>query len=134
MDIKAAQGYRYSNSFSDDIHGNKSAIMMGNNPTFFGRSKHIQIKYHVVRKYMKWKMIKLRYNPIERQLSDILTKLLCSKQFTQLREKLGFLDTDPPLYPLFEKNAQKNLMLEDQSKKGAKEIPDLPKNLNRSQN
>lgn len=54
----------------------KSAIAMTKNPTFFERSKHIDIKYHVLRSYVQKLKTELGYVSSEDQIADALTKLL----------------------------------------------------------
>ena len=51
---------------------NKAAIAMTNNPTFHGRAKHIDIKFHFIRDQVSRGTIKLEYCPTDQMLADIL--------------------------------------------------------------
>jgi len=53
---------------------NQACISLTKNPEDHKRSKHIQIKYHVIRGYVKEKLIKFEYCRTNDQLADIFTK------------------------------------------------------------
>lgn len=55
---------------------NKSAIMMVHNPVFHARTKHIELKYHYIRKEFKQKNIRLLSVSSADELADFLTKPL----------------------------------------------------------
>ncbi|GLT64505.1 hypothetical protein SLA2020_369930 [Shorea laevis] len=67
---------------------NKSAIAIAENPVQHGRTKHIHVKYHVIRQYVKEKEIKLLHCDSEVQAADILTKPLPKSRFETLRSML----------------------------------------------
>lgn len=67
----------------------QSAIAIGKNPVQHRRTKHIQIKYHVVREAERNGDIKLQYCKSEEQLADVLTKALGRQSFERFRDKLG---------------------------------------------
>ena len=60
---------------------NQSAIYMAKNPSFHGRSKHINIKFHLIREQVSTKKICLKYCPSEDMLADLLTKGIRSDRF-----------------------------------------------------
>jgi len=55
---------------------NKSAIALMKNPVLHGQSKHIQVKYHLVRESVEEGLIEVEFIRSEEQLGDILTKPL----------------------------------------------------------
>jgi hypothetical protein len=67
---------------------NQSCIAMSENPVFHERTKHIDIKHHVLRTYVQNKQVVLKYLPTEVQLADILTKALSAKRFLKLRSMM----------------------------------------------
>ena len=72
---------------------NKSAIHIVNNGNDKGRTKHMDIRYHLVRDLVKNHHISVCYKPTEDMIADILTKPLDVKHFKYLRKfLLGSLD------------------------------------------
>jgi hypothetical protein len=55
---------------------NKSAISLAKNLVFHERSKHIEVKYHLIRDCVETKKIELEFVPTEHQLANMLTKPL----------------------------------------------------------
>ncbi|EJT45287.1 Gag-Pol [Trichosporon asahii var. asahii CBS 2479] len=75
---------------------NEAALRLGNNPTVFARSKHIDIKHHIVREKVEDKIIELRYIPTDEQRADILTKSLPGIKHTANTRDLGLtIKTNP---------------------------------------
>ena len=68
---------------------NKSCKKLTENPIFHDRSKHIDMRYHYIRDLVQRKIVKLQYIATRKQVADILTKPLTSRQFGQLRGKIG---------------------------------------------
>jgi hypothetical protein len=73
---------------------NRSCIKLTKNPIFHDRSKHIDMKYHYIRDLVQRKTVNLQYIATSEQVGDILTKPLTSRQFVQLRGKLGVVEND----------------------------------------
>jgi hypothetical protein len=73
---------------------NQSCIKLTENPVFHDRSKHIDMRYHYIRDLVQRKTVKLQYIATSEQVADILTKPLTSRQFVQLRGKLGVAEND----------------------------------------
>ena len=71
---------------------NKSAIALMKNPVLHGQSKHIQVKYHLVRESVEEGLIEVEFIRSEEQLGDILTKPLGKTKFHELRSKIGLID------------------------------------------
>lgn len=67
---------------------NQSAIRLVKNPEFHKRSKHIDVRYHYVKKQYAEGKFMLEYVRSEDQLGDIMTKPIPRRQFEYLREKL----------------------------------------------
>ena len=76
--------------FCDNI----SSIVLSKNLVFRGRSKHIEILYHFIRKLVENGDIKMEYYRSEQQVADIFTKPLGITSFVHLRDCLGIIDVD----------------------------------------
>ncbi|XP_074346207.1 secreted RxLR effector protein 161-like [Apium graveolens] len=68
---------------------NKSAIDLAKNPTFHGRSKHIDIRYHFIRECVERGEIELKHVSTNEQKADVLTKALGAVKFERMRDLLG---------------------------------------------
>ncbi|KAG8499389.1 hypothetical protein CXB51_005989 [Gossypium anomalum] len=68
---------------------NKSAVAIAKNPVFHGRTKHFDIKLHVIREMEQACEIKLVHCNSEDQIADILTKGLGASRFNKLRKLMG---------------------------------------------
>lgn len=55
---------------------NQSAIVLASKPTTFARSKHIDIKHHIIRERVESGDIILKYIPTKQQRADVFTKAL----------------------------------------------------------
>lgn len=71
---------------------NKSAISLIKNPVLHGGSKHIEVKYHLVRESAEEGRIVVEFIRSEEQLGDILTKPLGKSKFQELRSKIGLIN------------------------------------------
>jgi hypothetical protein len=68
---------------------NKSIISLVKNPVHYDRSKHIDVRYHLIREYEQTCQIAMDFIRTEEQLGDILTKPLCKIKFRELCNKIG---------------------------------------------
>jgi hypothetical protein len=73
---------------------NKFAIALIKNPVLHGQSKHIEVKYHLVRESVENGRIKVEFIRSEEQLGDILTKPLGRVKFLEFHTKIGLIDVD----------------------------------------
>lgn len=71
--------------FSD----NQSAIRLVRNSEFHQRSKHIDVKYHYIRKMQENKEINIQYVATEHQFTDVLTKAVNRNNFLKFRFSIG---------------------------------------------
>jgi hypothetical protein len=67
---------------------NKSAISLSKNPMHHDISKHIDTKYHYIRKCIEGKRIDVNYVCTDYQLADILTKYLGRLRFLEMRQRI----------------------------------------------
>ncbi|CAM8982129.1 unnamed protein product [Rhodiola kirilowii] len=68
---------------------NKSAIPLAKNLVLHGRSKHIGIRYHYIREFVKDGEIELEFYRTDEQVADIFTKGFSSDKFELFRHMLG---------------------------------------------
>jgi hypothetical protein len=71
---------------------NISAIALFKNPVHHDRSKHIDIKFHYIRSCYEKGKLDVDHVRTEEQLADILTKVLGSVRFNELRRLLGVIE------------------------------------------
>ena len=72
---------------------NQAAICLAKNPQFYGRTKHIRIKYHFIREQVENGNVELSFNRAEEMVADVLPKGL-GEQLRKLRKMSG-LDEMP---------------------------------------
>ena len=70
---------------------NTSIVSMSKNPILHSKTKHIAIKYHVLREKVAEKKIRLEYINTKEQIVDIFTKALPKDTFEYLRGMLGVM-------------------------------------------
>jgi hypothetical protein len=70
---------------------NKSAIALIKNQVLSGQSRHIEVKYHLVRESAARGQITVEFVGTENQLGDIFTKALGRIRFQELRNKIGLV-------------------------------------------
>ena len=74
------------------LHGdNKGAIDLALNPVTGRRSKHIDIRHHVIREYIENGYISLVRTPTEEMVADGFTKSLPRAPFRQLNADMGLI-------------------------------------------
>ncbi|GKC82032.1 retrovirus-related pol polyprotein from transposon TNT 1-94, partial [Tanacetum coccineum] len=72
----------------------KSAIEISCNPVQHTRTKHIDVRYHVIKDYVEKGTIELYFIGTEYQLADLFTKSLPEARFKFLVEKLGMMSRE----------------------------------------
>jgi hypothetical protein len=70
----------------------ESAMKLTNNPVQHSRTKHIDVRYHLIRDHQQKGDICIENVGTDDQLADIFTKPLDEKRFCKLRNKLNILD------------------------------------------
>jgi hypothetical protein len=70
---------------------NKSAIALIKNQVLSRQSRHIEVKYHLVRESAARGQITVEFVGTENQLGDIFTKALGRIRFQELRNKIGLV-------------------------------------------
>ncbi|WVZ98205.1 LOW QUALITY PROTEIN: hypothetical protein U9M48_043674 [Paspalum notatum var. saurae] len=68
---------------------NKSTISLVKNPVHHDRSKHIDVRFHLIREYANSGQIEVKFIRTDDQLGDILTKPLGKDKFHELCSKIG---------------------------------------------
>lgn len=64
---------------------NSSAIKLSRTPVLHGRSKHIHVRFHLLRELVNESVISLEYCSTEDQLADVMTKPVNLDVFEKLR-------------------------------------------------
>jgi hypothetical protein len=85
--------YGYKLSKVPLLCDNESAIRMADNSVEHNRTKHIDIRYHILRDHQQKGDIKIAYVSTHNQLADIFTKPLDQKTFSKLRNEQNILDS-----------------------------------------
>ena len=67
---------------------NAACLELANNPKSRPRTKHLSVRLHHFRSYVKSKLISIRHVSTKEQIADIFTKPLPRDQFIYLRDKL----------------------------------------------
>lgn len=73
---------------------NQACIALSKNPQDHKRTKHIQVKYHVLRDYVINKVINLIYCPTVEQYADIFTKGVPGRRLRKLLHAMGLSRTE----------------------------------------
>ncbi|WJZ90607.1 hypothetical protein VitviT2T_009738 [Vitis vinifera] len=68
---------------------NKSAIAIAQNPVQYGKTKHMNVKFHYIKEAEKNSLVKLHYCSTDVQLADIMTKALPKSRLEFLRLKFS---------------------------------------------
>ena len=69
----------------------KSALALARNPVFHEWSKHIRVRYHLIRGFLEEGSIKASYINTKDQLADLLTKPLGRIKFLELCSRIGMV-------------------------------------------
>ena len=72
----------------DLFEDNQGAIAMAENPISEGRTKHIDVQYHLIRELVKHKVVAIKYTESRNQHADILTKAVGTEGFVRHRRFL----------------------------------------------
>src|SRR5438477_3640965 len=86
---KFAHPDRQLRSFRD----NQSALEIAENPANYRKAKHIDIRYHAIRHYLRNDLITVDYVPTNAQAADIFTKPLGPFKHHKCLELLGLRNT-----------------------------------------
>ena len=70
---------------------NTSCVTLSKDPMFHENTKHINNKYHYIRKPVQDGLLQLQYISTDEHVVDILTKSLPNKKLVYLRDKLGLV-------------------------------------------
>jgi hypothetical protein len=68
---------------------NQACISLTKNPEDHKRTKHIQVRFHVIRDYVAKELIKFIYFPTKDQLADVFTKGVAGCQLRDMMKKFG---------------------------------------------
>lgn len=68
---------------------NQGAIALSRNPTAHSRTKHIDIRFHFIRKAHEDGIVDITYCPTSEMVADLLTKPIPRVQFEKLRACMG---------------------------------------------
>jgi len=73
------------------FYDNSSAISLTKNPIFYGKNRHIRIKYHFIQDLVKDGKINVMHCKTKEQIANIFTKPLKYDVFKKMKEKLGIV-------------------------------------------
>jgi hypothetical protein len=71
---------------------NRSTVALIKDPVLSGRSKHIEVKYHLVRECAEQGTLEVGEVRTDDQLGDILTKALGRLKFLEMHSRIGMID------------------------------------------
>lgn len=71
---------------------NQSAIRLVKNPQFHKRTKHIDVRFHLIREKVDNKEIVVEYVRTDCQRVDIFTKALARDLFNRMSESIGLYE------------------------------------------
>jgi hypothetical protein len=75
----------------DLFEDNQACIALSKNPEDHKRTKHIQVKYHLLREYVKNKEVQLKYCRTKEQWADMFTKPLPGHQLRVVLPHIGVI-------------------------------------------
>ena len=71
---------------------NKATISISENPVQHDRTKHVEVDRHFIKENLEAKVVEMPYVKSEDQLTDILTKVVDSKTFQEVLDKLSIVN------------------------------------------
>ena len=71
---------------------NKSAIALTRNPVYYGKSKHIRVKFHFIRELIQNQEVEILFCRSKEQMADVFTKSLQRGNFLKMKRALGVDD------------------------------------------
>jgi hypothetical protein len=71
------------------FNDNQSAQRLANNHICHGRTKHIDVQHHFIRKVIDDRVVNVEYVPTESMIADVLTKSLCKQKHVNCIKGLG---------------------------------------------
>ncbi|GJY49498.1 hypothetical protein Tco_0439454 [Tanacetum coccineum] len=78
-------------------YDSQEAIAISCNPIQHSRTKHIDVRYHFIKEYVKKGIVELFFVGTEYQLADLFTKSLLEDRFKYLARRLGGSQLEPPI-------------------------------------
>ncbi|GKA81176.1 hypothetical protein Tco_0787868 [Tanacetum coccineum] len=81
-------------------YDNKSVIALCCNNVQHSRSKHIDVRYHFIKKQVENDVVELYFVRTEYQLADIFTKALAKERFEFLINRLGMKSMSPETFKI----------------------------------
>ena len=77
---------------------NSAAVLLCGDQAFHNRVKHIDVKYHWIRKRVESKKLIVERIPSSGNLADVLTKTLPDPHFLDMRSYLGVYQRDTDVH------------------------------------
>ena len=81
--------FKVQNNFVTILVDNLSAKDLSKNPTYYNRSKHIDIAYHYTREYIQSGLTKVVYIPNKLNVADILIKGVITSKINWFLQEIG---------------------------------------------
>jgi hypothetical protein len=89
------EGLQYKDQSPFTVFGdNQGALSLAENPTFHRGSKHIAVRYHLIRQEVEEGRLQLSYIPTDRMPADGLTKALKTPVHTRFVRLLTLVKED----------------------------------------
>jgi len=79
----------YEKKLTKIYRDNQRFIDLIKNSIFHAQSKHIQVRYHIIKKNVEREKVKIKYHSTDEMLADDFTKRLNHIKFSQMIEELG---------------------------------------------